>query len=154
MGRTMSASWKGKTMAIDIVEWAQSKYGFYVDRHYIGGRWVLQPGPIQLADYHAKILRHIFTADEVGRLPYDVVTWCESAKSGKSAIAGLVAEYVALHGDGNSSVVLASNKQEQAASLMFKSLTDSVTMNPHLPKVEPGKLSVTFRNGTAGWRQL
>lgn len=132
----------------DIVEWAESQFGFYVDRHYQAGRWVIEPGPIRLADYHARILRHIFAPDEAGRWPYDVVGWCEPAKSGKSAIAGLVAEYVALHGDPSSTIVMASNKREQAASLMFKSLTDSVTMNPHLPKVEPGKLSVTFRNGT------
>lgn len=132
----------------DIVDWAQSKFGFYVDRSYSRGRWVLTPGPIKLAEYHQRILRHIFTPDEVGRWPYDTVAWCEPAKSGKSAIAGLVAEYVALHGDGNSSIVMASNKQDQAASLMFKSLTDSIGLNPHLPKVAPGRLSVTFRNGT------
>lgn len=133
---------------IDIADWAESKYGFYVDRHYEAGRWVLKPGPIRLADYHAKILRHIFTPDDAGRWPYDTVAWCEPAKSGKSAIAGLVAEYVGLHGDSGSTIVMASNKQEQAASLMFRSLTDSISLNPYLPKVEPGKLSVTFRNGT------
>lgn len=133
-------------MAIDIVEWAGSQYGFYVDRHYEAGRWVLQPGPIQLADYHARILRHIFTPDEAGRWPYDVIGWCEPAKSGKSAIAGLVAEYVALHGEQNSTIILASNKIDQAASLMFKSLTDSIEFNPHL-RSEPGKYEVTFRNG-------
>jgi len=135
-------------MAKDIVEWAESAVGFYVDRHYIGDQWVLRPGPIQLAPYHQAILRHIFTPDEAGRWPFDTVAWCEPAKSGKSAIAGLVGEFVALHGDGNSSVVMASNKQEQAQSLMYKSLTDSIGFNPHLPQVEPGKLSVTFRNGT------
>lgn len=130
----------------DIVEWAQSKYGFYVDRHYIGGKWVLQPGPIRLADYHARILRHIFTPDEAGRWPYDTIAWCEPAKSGKSAIAGLVSEYVALHGEQNSAVLMASNKQDQAASLMYKSLTDSIEFNPHL-KIEPNKYEVSFRNG-------
>ena len=69
---------------VDIVQWAGSQYGFYVDRHYIGGRWVLQPGPIRLADYHARILRHIFTPDESGRWPYDTVAGAEPAKSGKS----------------------------------------------------------------------
>lgn len=135
-------------MTVDIVEWSQSRFGFYVDRHFTGGKWVLSPGPIRLADYHARILRHIFTPTVDGRWPYDTVAWCEPAKSGKSAIAGLVGEYVALHGDSNSQIVMASNKREQAASLMFKSLTDSIQYNPHLPKVEPGRLSVTFRNGT------
>ena len=131
----------------DIVEWAQSKYGFYVDRHYHKAGWVLRPGPIRLAPYHAAILRHCFTPDDTGRLPYDTICWCEPAKSGKSAIAGLVAEYMALHGEKNSTIVMASNKQNQAASLMFRSLTDSIEFNPYLPHIEPGRLSVSFANG-------
>lgn len=132
---------------MNITTWAQSKFGFYVDRHYINGQWVLKPGPIRLADYHARILEHCFTPDEAGRLPYDTIAWCEPAKSGKSAIAGLVSEYTALHGERNSSIIMASNKQDQAASLMFKSLTDSIEYNPHLPRVAPNKYEVTFANG-------
>ena len=128
-----------------IDQWAQSKWGFYVDRHYRRGKWVLRPGPIELASYHADILRHVFTPDADGRLPYDVIGWAEPTKSGKSAIAGLVAEYAALHLDGD--VFLASNKRDQARSVMFRSLTDSVEMNPHLPNVDPARYEVTFSSG-------
>lgn len=131
----------------DIVSWAESKFGFYTDRHYHAGQWHLEPGPIRLASYHADLLRHIFTPDESGRLPYDTVAWCEPAKSGKSAVAGLVAEYMALHGEQNSTIAMAGNKRNQAASLMYQSLVDSIEYNPHLPKIEPGRLSVRFRNG-------
>lgn len=131
----------------DIVDWAESRFGFYVDRQYQAGKWTLQPGPIRLADYHARLLRHIFTPDSAGRLPYDVVGWCEPAKSGKSAVAGLVAEYVALHGERNSAIVMASNKQGQAASIMYKSLVDSIQLSGVLPNVDPGKLECVFRNG-------
>lgn len=131
----------------NIVDWAESKFGFYVDRHFINGKWVLKQAPIQLSDYHKRILQHIFSPDENGRWPYDTVAWCEPAKSGKSAIAGLVSKYVALHGEKNSSVIMASNKKDQAASLMFKSLTDSIEYNPHLPNVDTGKYEVTFSNG-------
>lgn len=131
----------------NIIEWAQSRYGFYVDRHYKDGKWILMTAPIKLSDYHARLLEHIFTPGDDGRLPYDVVAWCEPAKSGKSAIAGLVAEYVALHGERNSAIIMASNSQTQAASLMYKSLTDSVEANPHLPRVDPNKWEVTFSNG-------
>jgi hypothetical protein len=133
--------------ATDIVSWAESRYGFYVDRRWRLGRWALERGPIVLADYHRRLLRHVFTPDADGRLPYDVVAWCEPAKSGKSAIAGLCAEYAGLHLDGD--VVMASNKQNQAASLMYKSLTDSIEYNPHLPNVEPGRYEVAFSNGNA-----
>ncbi len=131
----------------DIVDWAESPFGFYVDRHYIDGQWLLEPGPIRLARYHRDILRHCFTPNDAGRLPYDVIGWAEPAKSGKSAIAGLIAEFAALHLEKNSTVVMASNKQQQAASLMFKSVTDSIALNRHLPGVTPGRLAVDFSNG-------
>jgi phage terminase large subunit-like protein len=130
---------------VDLCEWAESPYGYHVDRRWQDGRWVLERGPIRLAEYHADILRHCFTPTADGRLPYDVVAWCEPAKSGKSAIAGLCAEYAALHLDGD--VILASNKRNQAASLMYKSLTDSIEYNAHLPNVEPNRYEVEFSNG-------
>ena len=128
----------------DIVTWAQSQFGFYVDRRWAGDGWRLERGPIRLADYHASILAHCFTPGADGRLPYDVIGWAEPAKSGKSALAGLCAEYAALHLDGD--VILASNKRNQAASLMYRSLTDSVEFNPHL-HTEPGKWETEFANG-------
>ena len=130
-----------------IDTWSQGKFGFFVDRWYDtkAGRWRLEKGPIRLADYHARILRHVFTPGDDGKLPYDVVAWCEPAKSGKSAIAGLCAEYAALHLDGD--VVMASNKRAQAASLMYRSLTDSIEWNPHLPNVEPSRYECEFANG-------
>ena len=62
-------------------------------------------------------------------------------------MTGLVAEYMALHGDRNSTIIMAFNKQDQATSIMFRSLTDSIEYNPHLPNVEPGRYEVSFRNG-------
>ena len=132
---------------IDVVKWAESKQGFYVDRSWRDGGWVLEAGPINLAGYHARILRHVFSPDASGRLPYDVIAWAEPAKSGKTAIAALCAQHMALHGDRNSSIILASNKRDQAASLMFKSLSDSVNMNPFLPNVSPNRTEVGFRSG-------
>jgi hypothetical protein len=135
-------------MMIPLIDvWAGSEFGFYTDRQWRDGHWHNEVAPIWLADYHARILRHTFTPDAEGRLPYDVIGWCEPAKSGKSTIAGLCAEHTALHGDTNSQIVMASNKQNQAASLMYKSLVDSVNYNPHLPHVDAGKFEATFRNG-------
>ncbi len=131
---------------IDIVKWAESRIGFYVDRTYDDGRWVIKDTPITLADYHRDLLRHIFTPDAEGRLPYDVVGWCEPAKGGKSAIAGLCAQYMALHGEPNSSVVLASNKRNQAASVMYGSFAESLKANPAL-RIEPGRYETRLPNG-------
>lgn len=130
---------------LDIVRWAESKLGFYVERRWRDGRWA-GPGPIRLAVYHADLLRHLFAPNEMGRLPYDIVAWCEPAKSGKSAIAGLVAQYMALHGERNSRVILASNKRSQAASVMYESFTQSLELNPVL-RIETGTFSTAMPNG-------
>ena len=136
-------------MVPDIVTWAQSERGFYVDRIWDGvsGTWRMGYAPIRLAPYHADLLRHLFTPDDTGRMPYDTIAWCEPAKSGKSAIAGLVAEYTALHCDQNSYVIMASNKERQAASIMFASALDSVEHSPFLPRVETKSLEILFSNG-------
>jgi hypothetical protein len=137
----------GNQMQIDVVRWAESPVGFYVDRTWTGGSWALGPRPICLAPYHADLLRHVLTPGPGGRLPYDVIGWAEPAKSGKSTLAGLIAQYMALHGDRNSQVVLASNKRDQAASLMYASFADSVRMNPALG-IEPGRFETAMPNGS------
>jgi hypothetical protein len=133
---------------LDVVRWAESPIGFYVDRTWDADArsWVIGNRPIKLAGYHADLLRHILTPGADGRLPYDVIAWCEPAKSGKSAIAGLVAQYVGLHGDPGSAVVLAGNKRDQAASLMYTSFAESVRANPVL-QIEPGRFETELPNG-------
>jgi phage terminase large subunit-like protein len=131
---------------LDVVRWAESRLGFYVDRTWTGDGWALGWRPICLAAYHADILRHVLTPGADGRLPYDVVAWCEPAKSGKSAICGLVAQYVALHGEQNSAVVMASNKESQAMSIMYASFAASVAANPAL-HLEPGRTETRLDNG-------
>lgn len=132
---------------IDIVPWAQSIIGFMVDRDWQDGGWVLGNRPIRLAPHHKAILHHIFERDSKGKLYYDVICWCEPAKSGKSAICGLVAQYVSLHGEMNSQIIMASNSQRQAMSLMFKSLTSSIKTNPVLRGVNTKTYDIEFPNG-------
>lgn len=136
---------------IDIATWAESPTGFYVDRYWDSdrGRWVLRPGPIRLAQHHRDILRHCFTPDSSGKMPYDTVCICEAAKSGKSALGALVAEYFALHvepGPGNE-IYLIANKQDQAAGKTYKSLKESIESNPYL-HVSPDTYQTRFRSGT------
>lgn len=131
----------------DIVNWAQSKFGFYVDRSWRDGEWHLEKAPIVLADYHARILQHVFTPDASGRLPYDVVAIAEPAKSGKSAIAGLVHAYFALHVEPPAEQYVVSNKRDQAQSRVFKSLCQSFEWNPHLG-IQPNRYELTTRAGT------
>ena len=140
----------GKAMAADIVTYSQSPFGFYVDRRWDAerGSWRHVKGPIRLARYHRRILAHCFAMDECGRMPYDTVAICEPAKSGKSALAALVHQWFALHVEpGASEQYVISNKRNQAASKVYKSICQSMAWNPHL-RVTPHKYELVMRSGT------
>lgn len=130
-----------------ITEWAQSKQGFYVPNHYVLGRWQERPQPIILTPYHRDILEYLFPTDRPW--PHSTIVLREPAKSGKSAIGGLIAQYVALHGPGNSTIPIVSNSLAQSARITYDSVRHSVDKNPYLPNVSPQKLGIEFKNGNA-----
>jgi phage terminase large subunit-like protein len=137
---------------VDIVDWAEGRVpggGFYTDRWYDAdaGRWVLERAPIKLADYHKAILRHCFTLDDSGRLPYHTVCIAESAKSGKSTLSALVHQYFMLHVEPPAEQYVIGNKRDQAQSRVFRSLCQSIEWNPHL-HIEPNKYELETSAGT------
>jgi phage terminase large subunit-like protein len=124
----------------DIVQWAESSAGFYL------------PGtkqPVKLAGHQKDILRHVFTQQADGRLPYDTVVYACPKKSGKTTIAALVAEYFALFIEAPNEVYLCANDLEQSQGRSFKAMSQSVRLNPHLSKrAEIQKQAIYFDNET------
>ena len=80
------------------------------------------------------------------RLPCASIAWCGHARSGKKAIAGLATERMALHGERNSEIVMASNTTGQAGLLMYRGLTDSEEYNPTVPTVDPRQYGASSRD--------
>lgn len=134
----------------DIVAWAESKFGFYVDDCWIpaGDGWQVEHRrPIVLREYQKRILRHLFTPDGKGRFPYDTIIWSEPKKGGKSAVAALIHEWFALTQEPPNELYIVGNDLEGARSRVYRALCRSIELNPYIP-TEPLKLEITFSNGT------
>jgi hypothetical protein len=124
----------------DIVSWAESPAGFYISD---------TRRPIQLAAHQGAILRHIFTVQDDGRLAYDTVIYATPKKSGKTTIGALVAEYFALFFEAPNEIYLCANDQEQSIRRVYKSLAQSVRLNPIIStRTDVQARLARFDNGT------
>jgi phage terminase large subunit-like protein len=124
----------------DIVQWAESSAGFYLSG---------TKQPIKLAGHQKDILRHVFTQQADGRLPYDTVVYACPKKSGKTTIAALVAEYFALFIEAPNEVYLCANDLEQSQGRSFKAMSQSVRLNPHLSnRADIQRQAIYFDNET------
>lgn len=124
--------------ARDIVAWAESEAGYYVPE--IGD-------PIKLATHHARILRYLFTADESGKFPHNVIVWSEPKKSLKTTIAALVHMWFSLTQETPGEQYILGNDLEGAKSRVFRYLTRSAALNPYLDPA-PTNVEWELPNGT------
>ena len=123
-------------MIPDIIAWAESPHGFYLDTKK----------PIKLAKHQKDILRHIFTPDANGRLPYSTILYSCPKKSGKTTVGALIALYMALFYDGE--VFTAANDQEQSVGRSFSDIQTAIKHNPTLkPRTKINSKSITLDNG-------
>ena len=126
------------TFARDIAAWAESEAGYYVPET---GR------PIVLEPHHARILRYLFTADEAGRFPHNVIVWSEPKKSLKTTLAALVHLWFALTQEVPGEQYVIGNDFEGAKSRTFRYLTRSAALNPYLAAA-PNTAEWELGNGT------
>lgn len=75
-------------------EWIERFYWIPRPRDPITGA-VLPPGPIVLTEFQRRLLNEALKVDETGKFKYVTVIWSAPKKSGKSAIAAAVANYLA-----------------------------------------------------------
>ena len=124
----------------DIVEWAESEFGFYI------------PGteqPIVLAQHQRDILRHVFTPDERGRFPYETVLLSAPKKSGKTTLAALITLWFALFIEPPNEIHICANDLEQSIARVFKVVGSAIKLNPYLrSNAIVRKASIIVDNGT------
>ncbi len=120
-----------------IREWLHDPVAWFEEQYYIVDPETGRPTLIRLADHQKLILREIFTPDEDGLLPTEIV-YSTIKKSGKTAIGGGLGEYVACaHSSAGTEVICAANDLEQAQGRVFSDLKYSVESNPDMQaKVE------------------
>lgn len=124
----------------DIVTWAQSEHGFYIPE---------TREPIQLTELQQEILRHCFTTNDAGKMPYQTIVYSCPKKSGKSTIGALVALWWALTQEPPNEIFIAANDLDQAQGRVYKAITGSIRNNPHLRDVVTiSNRKTSFSTGT------
>ncbi|MDP6653103.1 MAG: terminase large subunit [Gammaproteobacteria bacterium] len=124
----------------DIVAWAESEHGFYIPE---------TREPIKLTSLQKKILRHCFTPNSAGAMPYQTILYSCPKKSGKSTLGALVALWWALLIEAPNEIFIAANDLDQAQGRVFKALTTAIRLNPHLKNVvDVSNRRASFSTGT------
>lgn len=120
--------------ARSFVDWSESAIGFYVDQYYDEDerKWIKVRDwkPVRWNERQERVLRHLFTLDDDGRLPYQELWWIDIGKSGKTLLQAALAQWFGLFIDRSSEVLLAANSKDQAGVRCFKQLYDSVDNSP------------------------
>lgn len=122
---------------IDIVTWAE---------HFI----ILPSGePIHFEDHQKRILKHVFTFDEEGRLPYSVIVYSCPKKSGKTTVNAILLAYWAYNVEAPNEIITVANKRDQAVARGYKELRGFIERNPVLnTEAKIGLNQIRLKNGT------
>lgn len=122
----------------DIVEWCERSI-------------ILPTGePISFEDHQKRILKHVFTFDEDGKLPYSIIVYSCPKKSGKTAVNALVMTYWAYNIEPPNEIITAANKRDQAIARGYKETRGYIERNPALLN-EADKITdreIKLKNGT------
>lgn len=106
----------------NFLDWYEDG-GFYVSKvwdHH--SHEMIGSGKIQLFDHQKEILRHLFTFDERGRLPYSTIILGMIKKSGKSTLGSMVAAWIAEEGPPSTEIFTIANDLEQTQDRQFADL--------------------------------
>ncbi len=105
---------------LNIVEWSERSI-------------ILPTGePIRFGEHQRQILKHVFTFDEDGKLPYSIIVYSCPKKSGKTAINALVMAYWAFNIEAPNEIICVANKRDQAVARGYKEARGYIERNPAL----------------------
>ena len=125
-------------MPIDVVEFAENLI-------------ILEDGKrICFEPHQKKILRHVFSFDTSGKLPYSMIIYSAPKKSGKTTVGGIVTVWFGSCVDAPTELLICANDLEQSTGRTYKSARRFFERNPILRQecVTIGKTEIELRNGT------
>lgn len=105
---------------------------------------------IHLEDHQRRILDHVFTFDEKGKLPYSIIVYSCPKKSGKTAINAVVMAYWAYNIEAPNEIITVANKRDQAIARGFREVRGYIERNPVLHN-EADRITekeITLKNGS------
>jgi phage terminase large subunit-like protein len=124
----------------DVGYWAERN--FYIEE---------TERPIVLERHQKAVLRYALTRDADGHLPFNTILWGQPKKSGKTAIAGLVARWAAETWGRYGEVLCVGNDAKQAQERAYKAATISIELSPGYQRgsqVLPGRWRVLTKDST------
>jgi len=87
---------------------------------------------LELEGHQKRILEHVFTFDEDGKLPYSIIVYSCPKKSGKTAINAVVMTWWAFNIEAPNEIICVANKRDQALARGFKEAKGYIERNPVL----------------------
>src|SRR6185295_8322553 len=106
-------------------------------------------GPMQLMPHQEAILNYIFSPNNLGR--FTTVVYSTVKKSGKTAIASLVARWAAETWGRFNEILCVANDYEQAKGRVYAKFLQSIELDPNYDKgkkVLPGRWDIVNRQAT------
>jgi len=104
---------------------------------------------LALEDHQKRILNHVFTFDEDGKLPYQTIVYACPKKSGKTAVNGVVLAYWGFNVESPNEVITVANKRDQAIARAFREVRGYIERNPVLSaEAKITGNQITLRNGS------
>lgn len=124
----------------DIVAFLEEQ--FWIDDPDTG-----EPILLPLYTFQERVLRALFSRDERGAWPSEVV-YSTIKKSGKTTIGAGICEWVACaHCPPSGEVIVAANDLEQAQGRVYKDLKHSIELNPLMTGAEIGVKTIKLSTG-------
>lgn len=87
---------------------------------------------IKFEPHQKRILEHLFTFGEDGKIPYSLVIYSCVKKSGKTTLNAIINAYWAFNIEAPNELIMAANKLEQVTSRAFRELKGYIERNPKL----------------------
>lgn len=121
----------------DVGTWAENHY-FIADTQE----------PIVLMPHQKAILRYALARGQDGRFRFNTVIYSCPKKSGKTAIAGLVAQWAAETWGRYGEILCIGNDADQARERAFKNIRESIELSPgYIQRIEavPGRWKLSSK---------
>ncbi len=103
----------------DIVHWGERSYLIEETEE-----------PIVLERHQKAVLRYALRRNAEGRLPFNTILWSQPKKSGKTAVAGMVARWAAETWGRYGEILCVGNDLKQAQERAYKAARTSIELHP------------------------
>lgn len=104
---------------------------------------------IRLETYQKRILHHLFTIRQNGKLPYNRMVWSQIKKSGKTTIAAAILAWAACELESPNYFLVLANSKQQSVGRIFQAAVPTLRALGHkVPLALNSRPFIRCKNGT------